>query len=84
MKNLKENFCKVSVLTILACSLLACSSGDDGNGQPPVKVTKTNVSGIIEKGPFVQGSKVILYELLLPIPQQELSFNMYITQNPGY
>ncbi|MBR1546872.1 MAG: RagB/SusD family nutrient uptake outer membrane protein [Prevotella sp.] len=24
------------------------------------------------------------YELLLPIPQQELSFNMYITQNPGY
>ena len=50
----------LSAVTIL---LSACSSdGNEDNGNI-YKIEKSNVSGFIEKGPFVQGSKVTLYEL---------------------
>ena len=83
MKNLKKNFCKVSILTISACTLFACSSGDDSKNQPPVQVTKTNVSGIIEKGPFVQGSKVTLYELESNLSQTGKSFKTQTSSDLG-
>ena len=53
MKHLKIFF------LALAATLVACSSDENGNAP----ATKTTVGGIVEKGPFVQGSKVTLYDL---------------------
>lgn len=46
-------------LLALAATLASCGSEEGGN----TPTTKTAVSGIVEKGPFVQGSKVTLYDL---------------------
>lgn len=76
MKNL------FSWLGISLCVCLMLSCGDDadegevrGNGSDITKeVKKTKVSGTIEKGPFVQGSKVTLYELNADLSQTGKSF----------
>uniref|UniRef100_A0AB33J110 RagB/SusD family nutrient uptake outer membrane protein n=1 Tax=Prevotella sp. GTC17254 TaxID=3236794 RepID=A0AB33J110_9BACT len=74
MRNLVKN---VFVLPLVALLFAACGGGSDigggsnGNGDggnnsgdsSKPAVSKTDVKGIIEKGPFVQGSKVTLYDL---------------------
>ena len=49
------------LILLLAATLTACSSEEGTGGNTPTE--KTDVSGTIEKGPFVQGSKVTLYDL---------------------
>ena len=52
----------IKILTLLlAAALTACGTEEGGGGSTPTE--KTDVSGTIEKGPFVQGSKVTLYDL---------------------
>lgn len=56
---------KITSILFLALFLLACSkSGDDISNQEEIKaVVKSTLMGKIEKGPFLTGSKVTLYEL---------------------
>ncbi len=63
-------------------SLSACSS-DDGASEGPKEIEKTNVQGIIEKGPFVQGSKVMLYELKADLAQTGKSFKTQTNSDLG-
>ena len=63
-------------------SLSACSSDDGGSGSPK-DIEKTNVQGIIEKGPFVQGSKVTLYELNADLSQTGKSFKTQTNSDLG-
>lgn len=74
------------LLTALAvvCSLSSCGSDDDGGGgTPPVTPTKKSVAGTIEKGPFVQGSKVTLYALKDNLTQTGKSFKAQTTNHLG-
>ncbi|MDD2247986.1 MAG: RagB/SusD family nutrient uptake outer membrane protein [Proteiniphilum sp.] len=56
---------KFTAIIFLAFIILACSkSGDDISNQEEIKaVVKSTLTGKIEKGPFLTGSKVTLYEL---------------------
>jgi tetratricopeptide (TPR) repeat protein len=56
---------KFTAILFLAFIILACSkSGDDISNQEEIKaVVKSTLTGKIEKGPFLTGSKVTLYEL---------------------
>ncbi len=48
-------------ITVLALAATLASCGSEEGGNTPT--TKAEVCGIVEKGPFVQGSKVTLYDL---------------------
>lgn len=51
-----------TLIVLLTISLLwSCSKDEEKGGG--VRLEKSNVNGSIEKGPFLTGSKVILYEL---------------------
>lgn len=63
-------------------SLSACSSDNGGTGGSK-EIEKTNVQGIIEKGPFVQGSKVTLYELNADLSQTGKSFKTQTNSDLG-
>lgn len=66
---------KFKSILLLAVSLLAfasCSSDDEGDS--PKTITKSQLSGKVEKGPFVQGSEVIVYELASNFAQTGKSF----------
>jgi len=57
----KSIFNVLAMLLILGI-LVSCSS-DDEDSKPSMKIKKEKVTGISQKGPFVAGSKVTLYEL---------------------
>ena len=73
---------------IFICSLAlplgfaSCSSDDNGEGGAKV-IEKAEVSGNIEKGPFVQGSKVTLYELESNLSQTGKSFRTQTNSDLG-
>ena len=66
---------------VLSTAFISCSSDD--NGESPKTVEKSNVSGNIEKGPFVQGSKVTLYELEANLSQTGKSFKTQTNSDLG-
>ena len=66
---------------VLSTAFISCSSDD--NGESPKAVEKSNVSGNIEKGPFVQGSKVTLYELEANLSQTGKSFKTQTNSDLG-
>ena len=66
---------------VLSTAFISCSSDD--NGESPKTVEKSNVSGNIEKGPFVQGSKVTLYELEANLSQTGKSFKTQTSSDLG-
>ena len=85
-RNTRKNMKTKSL--ILFCSLAlqitftACSS--DQNDEDEIKpVVKTEVSGNIEKGPFVQGSKVTLYELDANLSQTGKTFRTQTNNDLG-
>lgn len=72
----------VSVFAVvLSVAFTSCSSDDDGESRQMLE--KSNVSGNIEKGPFVQGSKVTLYELEATLSQTGKSFKTQTTSDLG-
>ena len=62
---------KILVFALVAM-LASCGSEEGGGGSAPTE--KTTVDGIVEKGPFVQGSKVTLYDLDDDMTQTGLQF----------
>lgn len=66
---------------VLSTAFFSCSSDD--NGESPKTVEKSKVSGNIEKGPFVQGSKVTLYELEANLSQTGMSFKTQTSSDLG-
>lgn len=68
---------------LFALPILFAGCSSDDNGESPKVVEKSNVSGSIEKGPFVQGSKVTLYELEANLSQTGKSFKTQTNSDLG-
>ena len=54
---------KKFILAALMLVFLFSACGDDSSGQDVVSITDKTISGVSQKGPFVKGSAVKLYEL---------------------
>lgn len=81
---MKRNmYLKYSVAIYLAALLVLSCSGNDDDGEGKQHVTKQDVHGIIEKGPFVQGSKVTLYDLDSQLGQTGKSYSTNTSSNLG-
>ena len=63
--------------------LYACGSDSEQIADSPRNPVTRSVSGIIEKGPFGQGSKVTLYELRKDLSQTGKSFKTQTTSHLG-
>lgn len=58
--------------SILSLSLVSCGDDEGECGAKPI--SKSQLSGKVEKGPFVQGSEVTIYELTAGLAQTGKSF----------
>ena len=76
-------YLKYSVAIYLAVLLVLTCSGNDDDGEGKQHVTKQDVHGFIEKGPFVQGSKVTLYDLDSQLGQTGKSYSTNTSSNLG-
>lgn len=72
-----QSVCKVFILFIMVVGLSGCSEKDENSG------SVNNVGGIIEKGPFLTGSKVILYELDETLSQTGKNFKTETVNDKG-
>ena len=72
-----QSVCKVFILFIMVVGLSGCSEKDENSG------SVNNVGGIIEKGPFLTGSKVILYELDETLNQTGKNFKTETINDKG-
>lgn len=54
---------KIFAILCMIAFCAGCSKNDDQNGEGIIPVVKNRVEGCAEKGPFLIGSKVTLYEL---------------------
>lgn len=79
----RKMYLKCSVAISLAALLVLSCSGNDDDGEGKQHVTKQDVHGIIEKGPFVQGSKVTLYDLDSQLGQTGKSYSTNTSSNLG-
>lgn len=79
----RKMYLKYSVAIYLAALLVLSCSGNDDDGEGKQHVTKQDVHGIIEKGPFVQGSKVTLYDLDSQLGQTGKSYSTNTSSNLG-
>lgn len=66
-------FTLLSIVTFL--TYVSCSDDDNSSPIEQVPVQKSKLSGLIEKGPFVNGSKVSIYELNASLSQTGNSFS---------
>jgi len=66
---------------VLATAFTLSCSGDGGGGSDPIK--KAKITGVSQKGPFVEGSKAVLYELNDGFAQTGRSFTDIIADNKG-
>ena len=60
----------------------SCSDSSEGNKPAPAR--KEKISGVSQKGPFVRGSSVTLFELNGNLVQTGNSFQSTITNNEGF
>ncbi|MGD9555584.1 MAG: RagB/SusD family nutrient uptake outer membrane protein [Mangrovibacterium sp.] len=75
---------KLYLLLFSSVLLMACSkSGDDLPSEDIHSVVKTMVTGKIEKGPFLTGSKVMLYELDKDLKQTGRNFKTETINDNG-
>ena len=79
----RKMYLKYSVAIYLAVLLVLSCSGNDDDGEGKQHVTKQDVHGFIEKGPFVQGSKVTLYDLDGQLGQTGKSYSTNTSSNLG-
>ena len=69
------------IITCFTFTLVSCGDDDAGGGSP--LEIKKSISGNIEKGPFVQGAKVTLYELNADLSQTGKLFRTQTVSDLG-
>jgi hypothetical protein len=78
-----------AALALATAFTLSCSGDDKSPGNNPAggeseaKITKSKISGVSQKGPFVEGSTATLYELDGDFNQTGRSFRDIIADNKG-
>lgn len=65
----------IPALSLLVIMLPACNRTEDSN--------TANINGFVQKGPFVQGSSVTVFDLRNDLTQTGISFNTQINDNKG-
>ena len=84
MNNQNLTKCTATLSMLLTMFFLsACGSDSEQAADSPRNPVTRSVSGIIEKGPFGQGSKVTLYELRKDLTQTGKSFKTQTTSHLG-
>lgn len=84
MNNQNLTKCTATLSILLTMFFLsACGSDSEQAADSPRNPVTRSVSGIIEKGPFGQGSKVTLYELRKDLSQTGKSFKTQTTSHLG-
>jgi len=74
---MRKSLAKIALLAVCVCIGFNCS--DDGNDHDGKPVRKEKISGVSQKGPFVEGSAITISELT----QNGHSFNGIITDDKG-
>jgi uncharacterized protein (TIGR02145 family) len=69
------------VLISLSCFILLTACKQDGEGIGPV--SKDKITGFVQKGPFISGTEIVLYELTENLEQTGKSFVSTITDDRG-
>jgi hypothetical protein len=80
MKKFKFPLLTAALALAITFTLSCSDSGSDG-GNDPIK--KAKITGVSQKGPFVEGSKATLYELNESFAQTGRSFTDIIADNKG-
>ena len=84
MNNQNLTKCTATLSILLTMFFLsACGSDSEQAADSPRNPVTRSVSGIIEKGPFGQGSKVTLYELRKDLSQTGKNFKTQTTSHLG-
>lgn len=83
MRSLMNILARCAMPIVTSAILMSACSSDESNNETPKSVEKSNVQGTIEKGPFVQGSKVMLYELDANFGQTGKSFRTQTVSDLG-
>jgi hypothetical protein len=73
----------LAIASLCIAAALALSCSDDNGGSPPPAVKKAKISGVSQKGPFVEGTKATVYELDENFAQTSRSFFERIANNRG-
>jgi len=87
----KSSFTVLLILLIGILTFISCSSDDNsnnannasGNSNAAEPIKKAKISGLSQKGPFVEGSTATLYELNDHLEQTGRSFRDIIADNKG-
>lgn len=81
MRTLKRKTWPIIIVIVSVClSFTACSTNDEKGEE---LTTKGQITGKLEKGPFLQGSKVTLYELNNNLSQTGKSYKTNTTNDLG-
>lgn len=71
------------LFALILLTIVSCDDKDDSSQLSETKVQKSKLSGFIEKGPFINGSSVSIWELDSKLLQTGRSFNA-TTDNKGF
>lgn len=75
-------FAKIFFQIVVLCILFSCiSSCRQDSDTMQIKIQ--DITGVVQKGPFISGSSIILYDLYSDISPSGKSFNSSITDNNG-
>jgi hypothetical protein len=77
----KTNFKLLLIVSIIAVVLVNCKK--EKNDDNENKNSPKNISGYVQKGPFINGSSVVAYDLMDNFSATGKSFNTQITSNNG-
>ena len=71
-------------LIILIALFLGCKKVDNSTGTTPIPpIKKDKISGLVQKGPYINGTQIIMYVLDDKLAQTGKVFNTQITDNKG-
>ena len=71
-------------LIILIALFLGCKKVDNSTGTTPIPpIKKDKISGLVQKGPYINGTQIIMYVLDDKLAQSGKVFNTQITDNKG-
>lgn len=73
-----KNLTKITILLVFILSVSSCGGDDD-----PITPTNKTINGVVQKGPFISGSKVTVTELDKNLSQTGRSYTAFIKNNKG-
>lgn len=68
---------------LISILLLTVFSGCKKDSKTPTKVNKDKISGYVQKGPFINGTSISIYELNDDLSQTGKTYNTQIVDNNG-